>query len=580
MGSLSPVMRYLAPYRALVVGTVAGLVLAVGSELAIPRIIQRVIDGGIQPGVASAILWGSLAIAGVMVVDAAFTFLNTFLAARASQAAAYDLRSDLFTRIQTFSFGNVDHMQTGQLMTRVSSDVDMVRIFLGMGLRLMGRASLLIVGSLILLFVTNWRLALIMLVVIPGAMAVFWLFATKARPLFREVQQRLAALNTVFQENLAGIQVVKAFAREDHERGRFETSNEELVRETLRVGRLLSVVLPMLILTANLGTMLVIWVGGLQVIAGSLTLGELVAFNRYLMMTMFPLMMLGMVVNTLSSAGASAERILEILDTEAEVRERPDAREMPRVRGKVAFEGVWFRYDGADGEDVLRDVNFVAEPGQTVALLGATGSGKSTVVNLIPRFYDVTRGRVTIDGIDIRDVTPESLRRQIGMVLQESLLFSGTIRENIAYARPDATDEEVVAAAKAAQAHGFIKDLSGGYDSPVGKRGDNLSGGQRQRVAIARALLADPRILILDDSTSSVDLETEWQIQRSLQALMRGRTTFIIAQRISSILGADQIVVLEKGRVVACGTHGELLTTSSIYQEIYRSQLGGEEEVA
>jgi ATP-binding cassette subfamily B protein len=562
----------------LVAGTIAGLVLAVGSELAIPRVIQGVIDGGIQPGDAGAILWGSLAIVGITMVDAVFTFLNTSLAVRASQAAAYDMRNDLFTRIQTFSFGNLDHMQTGQLMTRVSSDVDVVRHFLGMGLRLMGRASMLIVGSLILLFLTNWRLALIMLVVMPSAVAVFWLFATKARPLFRDVQQRLAALNTVFQENLAGIEVVKAFAREDHERERFETSNEELMRQTLRVGRLLSVVMPMLIMTANLGTLLVIWVGGLQVIAGSLTLGELVAFNNYLLMTMFPLMMLGMVVNALSSAGASAERILEILDTEAVVRERPDAAEMSGVEGRVAFEGVWFRYDGADGEDVLRDVSFVAEPGQTVALLGATGSGKSTVVNLIPRFYDVTGGRIAIDDVDIRDVTLESLRRQIGMVLQESLLFSGTIRENIAYARPDATDGEVVTAAKAARAHDFIEDMPGGYDSSVGKRGDNLSGGQRQRVAIARALLADPRILVLDDSTSSVDLETEWQIQRSLQTLMRGRTTFIIAQRISSILGADQIVVLEKGRVAACGTHTELLATSSIYQEIYRSQLGGEEE--
>jgi ATP-binding cassette subfamily B protein len=374
------------------------------------------------------------------------------------------------------------------------------------------------------------------------------------------------------QENLAGVRVVKAFARERWEGERFGLTNLELRGAGLRVGRMFAFVIPLIFAIANLGTLTVVWGGGYQVIADRLTIGELVAFQSYLMMTMFPMIMLGMIIMAVSQAGAGAERIFEILDTEVEVTDRPDAAELPPIQGWVGFENVTFRYF-RDQEPVLKGVSFVAEPGQTVALFGATGSGKSTVINLIPRFYDVSEGRVTLDGRDVRDVTLESLRHQIGIVLQETVLFGGTIRENIAYGRPDATEEEITAAAEAAEAHDFIMSFPDGYDTAVGERGATLSGGQKQRIAIARALLVDPRILILDDSTSSVDMETEYRIQQALERLRGGRTSFVIAQRISTVQSADLVVVLDAGEIAAIGTHQELLERSPIYAEIYCSQL-------
>jgi ATP-binding cassette subfamily B multidrug efflux pump len=401
-----------------------------------------------------------------------------------------------------------------------------------------------------------------------------------------------------------------------------------LTNQSVQVGKMIAAAFPLIFLLANLGTLAVIWIGGLQTIAGRLTIGELVAFQSYLMMTMFPLFMLGMIVAMVSQAAASAERVFEILDAQSEVVEKPAAAALPAIEGRVAFEGVWFRYfgpnenngsaeltdsglaprrhrrsvhPGGDGRRmgmpasqfpnfqstnfpisndwVLKDVSFVAEPGQMVALLGATGSGKSTIINLVPRFYDVTRGRVTIDGVDVRDVTLDSLRSQIGIVLQETTLFTGTIRENIAYGRTDATMEEIVAAAQAAEAHDFIMEFADGYDTEVGERGVTLSGGQKQRIAIARALLLDPRILILDDSTSSVDVETEYRIQRALDRLMVGRTSFVIAQRISTVRDADEILVLDGARIAARGTHQELMADSPIYAEIYSSQLQDECEL-
>jgi len=454
-------------------------------------------------------------------------------------------------------------------------------------------------------------------------MIVFVHFARRARPMFMRVQQFIARLNTVLQENLAGVRVVQAFAREPYEGSRFRSANVDLTEQSIAVGKMMSQAFPLIFLLANLGTLAVIWLGGLQVIGGRLTVGELVAFQSYLMMTMFPLFMLGMIVAMVSQAAASADRVFEILDAQSEVVEKPGAALLPPIKGRVAFEHVSFRYfapaepaatngDGdharrrpwmghggsADrmggmggmgmmgapaapghGEWVLDDVSFVVEPGQMVALLGATGSGKSTIINLIPRFYDVTRGRVTVDGVDVRDVTLDSLRSQIGMVLQETTLFTGTIRENIAYGRPEATMDEIVAAARAAEAHDFIMEFSEGYDTPVGERGVTLSGGQKQRIAIARALLLDPRILILDDSTSSVDVETEYRIQKALDKLMEGRTTFVIAQRISTVRNADIILVLQDGRIAARGRHDELMRDSALYAEIYSSQLQSECEL-
>jgi ATP-binding cassette subfamily B multidrug efflux pump len=369
--------------------------------------------------------------------------------------------------------------------------------------------------------------------------------------------------------------VVKAFAREPYEAQRYALANQKLFDLNLVVGRLFAGAIPLIFLLANLALLAVYWVGGLQTIAGNLSVGRLVAFTNYMMMAFFPMLMLGMIMAMISQAGASAERVFEILDAQSEVVEKPDAIELGSIQGRVAFENVGFHYFSG-GELVLQDVSFTAEPGQTVALLGVTGSGKSTIVALVPRFYDVTDGRVTIDGHDVRDVTLESLRRQIGVVLQETTLFSGTIRDNIAFGQPDALLEDVIAAATAAEAHDFVMDFADGYETVVGERGVTLSGGQKQRVAIARALLLDPRILILDDATSSVDYETEYRIQQALERLMEGRTSFVIAQRIATVLNADQILVLDRGEIVARGTHEELMETSPIYVEIYCSQLQGE----
>jgi ATP-binding cassette subfamily B multidrug efflux pump len=575
-----PLLRalgFLASYKWETAGAFTSLVLSSAGNLVIPRLTQVVIDQGIAVRVMSVILWGAAGIVIASLLQALFSYLQGLLAARASQGIAYDLRNALYAHIQSLSFSYHDRAQTGQLLTRATSDVELVRTFISMGVLQLFSALLMMIGSLTLLFSTNWQLTLITLPIMLSVLAVFGFFAGKGRPLFILVQQKLGRLNTVLQENLAGVRVVKAFAREPFEMQQFGISNRELRDASLRVGKMFAVVMPLIFALASMGTLVVVWGGGYQVIAGRLTIGELVAFQSYLMMTMFPMVMLGMIIMFVSQAGAGAERIFEILDAELEVKEKPEAKELPPIRGRVSFENVTFRYFG-DQVSALKGVSFVAEPGQTVALLGATGSGKSTIINLIPRFYDVSAGRVMVDGYDVRDVTLESLRRQIGIVLQETVLFGGTIRENIAYGRPDAPEEEIVAAAKAAEAHDFITSFSDGYGTAVGERGVTLSGGQKQRIAIARALLIEPSILILDDSTSSVDVGTEYRIQQALERLRGGRTSFVIAQRISTVLNADQILVLDKGQIAAQGRHEELLQNSPIYAEIYYSQLQGDHE--
>jgi ATP-binding cassette subfamily B protein len=388
------------------------------------------------------------------------------------------------------------------------------------------------------------------------------------------VQERLDALNEVMQENLAGVRVVKAFVRGEHEEERFSQANENLTGQNIQAGRTVAVMWPFMMTTMNLGIVGVLWFGGNRVVQGSMQVGQIIAFVNYLTTTLFSLMMVSGLVIQLARSEASAKRIQEVLDKEPDVKDRPDARKDHPIKGYVRLEKVSFQYNGNTSEPVLKGVSFSAEPGQTVALLGTTGAGKSSLVNLIPRFYDTNAGRVTIDGVDVRDIDQESLRRQIGIALQEVVLFSGTIRDNIAYGKPDASDEEVIAAAKAAQAHDFILSFPDGYNTELGQRGVNLSGGQKQRIAIARALLIQPPILILDDSTSAVDVETEAKIQEALESIMKQRTTFVIAQRISTVLGAEKILVLDDGQIAAEGTHAELMESSPIYREIYESQLG------
>ncbi len=501
-----------------------------------------------------------------------FGFLQVFTAERNSQQVAFDMRNDLFDKIQRLSFSYHDRNRTGQLMVRATDDVEKVRLFIGQGLVQLVGAIFLLTGTLIVLFNTNARLALTVLPVLPVTLVLFIIFGSRVRPMFEQVQIKLSALNTVLLENLAGIRVVKAFTREKNEQAKFNTSADILMDQHIRLLRMFTILFPLTFLIANLGQAATLYFGGVQIIGGTLTLGEWQEFSLYLIYIFLPLAQFGFIITQMGQASASAERIFEILDARNEVADKPDSTELPTLDGSVAFENVTFRYFNS-GEPVLHEVSFEAEPGQTVALLGATGSGKTTIINLLPRFYDPSEGAIKIGGHDIRDVTLDSLRSQIGIVLQETTLFSGTIRDNIAFGRPEAPQDEVVAAAQAAAAHEFIVSFPQGYDTPVGERGTTLSGGQKQRIAIARALLLEPRILILDDSTSSVDLVTEAHIQAALDQLMEGRTSFVIAQRISTVINADQILVLDKGTVVASGRHADLMEDSPIYAEIYHSQL-------
>jgi len=623
-GSLRRVVTYLEHYRRQAILPYLFLVVATFSQLMVPRLVRRIIDAVTQGVIATTVLDNikkiptavtsvalpkilqflnlpanmtvdqllakmntdktnapnDLITAGVTIVVFAvlmglFAFLQNYWAEKNSQSVAFDLRNDLFTRIQRLSFSYHDRNQTGQLMVRATDDVEKVRLFIGQGLVQLVGAFLLITGTLIILFTTNARLALVALPILPIALVLFMIFGIISQPLFTKIQQKISALNTVLQENLAGIKVIKAFAREKSEQVKFNRTADNLMKQQIVIARLFTILFPLTFLIANLGQSAILYYGGRQIINGTLTIGEWQEFSLYLVYLFFPVAMFGMIITQMGQASASAKRIFEILDAKSDVTDKPDAVPMPQMQGHVVFDHVTFRYFGG-GDPVLDNVSFEVQPGQTVALLGATGSGKTSIINLLPRFYDPTEGRITIDGYDLRELCLESLRSQIGIVLQETTLFAGTIRDNIAFGKTDASMDEVIAAAKAAAAHDFIMSFPQGYDTPVSERGTTLSGGQKQRVAIARALLLNPRILILDDSTSNVDLATELQIQEALDLLMKGRTSFVIAQRISTVMNADLILVMDKGGIVASGQHEELMLDSPIYAEIYHSQLVGD----
>ncbi len=583
---LGRAIRYLGNYRRIFLTVCAALIVSIGAQLSVPIMIERMLNAitesyaAVQSGGGDvarlagerALYWAAGLTLLFAVIRGLFAFTQAFMSETLGQSIAFDFRNELFAKIQRLSFSYHDQNQTGQLMIRATDDVEKLRLFVGQGLLMSVQSLILLIGALTMLVITNWRLTLTIAPILPFAVILFMVFGAISQPLFIAVQARLSALNTVLQENLAGIKVVKAFAREPEESTRFRTAADALLKQQITLARIFSFLFPLIFLLSNLGQSAIIYFGGRQVVQESLSVGEWQLFSLYLVYVFFPLGQLGFIISQMSQAAASATRIFEILDAESDVSDKPNAVPLPPITGEVAFKQVTFRYFGS-GDPVLNQVDFVAKPGETVALLGATGSGKTTIINLIPRFYDVSEGQVLIDGHDVRDVQMESLRRQIGIVLQETNLFTGTIRENIAFGRPDASEAEIIAAAKAAAAHDFITSFPAGYDTPVGERGTTLSGGQKQRVAIARALLLDPRILILDDSTSSVDVNTEVQIQQALDRLMEGRTSFVIAQRISTVVNADQILVLDQGKIVARGRHDELMETSELYAEIYRSQL-------
>ncbi len=571
-------LRFMRSYRFTAAGAVVAVLAASVADLVSPQILRRIIDQGIGNG-ETAIIWqGALGLVAVAVAGGFATFLQGYLSAKASHGAAFDMRNAIFDKLQRLSFSYHDRASTGQLITRVTSDVDLVREFVGGGLVQAVSAVLLLFGGIVVLLSMNATLALVAFTVIPGTLAVLLLFVRKLGPMFRQFQRRLGALNSVLQENIAGARVVRAFAREDFETARYRAADEALLEQGLSVRRTVANAFPLLFGVGTLGVGVVTFAGAVLIVRGTLTVGELVAFTSYLFLLLQPLYVIGFGAQSIARAGASAERLFEVLDAPIEVADREGAIELRDVQGRVELIDVHLRYPG-DTRETLAGVTFSVEPDTVVAIVGATGSGKTSVVNLVPRFYDVSRGTVLIDGHDVRDLSLSSLRTRIGVVMQDSILFSGSVRDNIAYGRPHATDAEVEAAARAAQAHEFVSALPEGYATRVGERGVKLSGGQRQRIAIARALLIDPRILIMDDSTSSVDAETEAALRDNLVTLMEGRTTFVVAQRLSTVKRADLIVVLDEGRVTDLGTHDELLATSCVYAEIAASQLVGGDEI-
>jgi ATP-binding cassette subfamily B multidrug efflux pump len=563
--------RYLRGYWQLAVGAYIAMLVLNVLTLLTPQIIRWIIDRGIDRKDLRLLGWSVAGLLALTALKGIVTYFQGRWSEIMSQGTAYDLRNALHAKLASLSFAYHDRTETGQLLSRAVQDVDRIRFLTGRAILRLVDSGVLLIGTTIVLISMNPLLALLSLSTMPFLVHRAYEFGRRNRPLSVALQQQVGILTTQVEQALRGARVVKAFAQEDRQSALFDAENDRWFDLSAAAARLRSVNTPLLDFIANLGTVAVIWYGGTLVMRGQLTLGELVAFSTYLGQLVMPVRRIGMIIPAVSMAIASGERIFDILDAPSEVEDAPDAIPLPPVQGYVRFEQVSFGY--LRRHRVLNDVTFEAKPGQVIALLGATGSGKSSIINLIPRFYDPTEGRVTIDGYDLQKVQLTTLRDQVGIVLQETTLFAATLEENIAFGRPDATHEDVVEAAKAAQAHEFIMHMPEGYATHVGERGVTLSGGQKQRIAIARALLKDPRILILDDATASVDTETERQIQAALLRLMQGRTSFVIAQRLSTVRRADLILVLERGHVAAQGTHQELLQSSPIYAEVYDRQL-------
>lgn len=576
MKNLIRLAPFVQAYRRQVLVALLTLLLQTAGSLAVPEIIRGVIDVGLSENNVQFLGIAALVILGLGVAISALTYLQRYLAEWIAANIGYDLRNRLYDHIQRLPFSYHDRAQTGQLISRSIEDVRAVERFTGFGLVELVRLILLFVGILVVLFIENPRLAAIALLPLVPLILMTASFGRRIGGFFLIVDNTLGELSARLQENVTGVQVVRAFAREPYEIARFQETNRSLYNARITVISRWSQIMPTSHFLVTLGTILILWFGGMMVLRGEMTVGEVVAFNSYVLLLAAPAQQLTWLVNLAGEADAGVERTFEVLDTEPAIHTPPGAIHLPPLSGKVEFRDVCFQYP-EQPVPALEGINLKVEPNQLVALIGQTGAGKTSLVHLIPRFYDVTEGAVLVDGWDVREVDLETLRKQIGIVLQSSLLFSTTIRENIAFGRQDASLEEIIEAAKAAQAHDFIQELPDGYDTEVGERGVTLSGGQRQRVAIARALLMDPRILILDDSTSSVDTETELAIQQALAHLMQGRTTFVIAHRLATVRRADIILVMDKGRIVEHGNHNQLLQQDGPYREIYELQLREQE---
>lgn len=576
MDLVKRMIPWLAPYKRKVALVILTGILTVSVNVLVPLQTSRAIDEGIVPGDQGVVVTTVVRMVLIVLAGMALQITSVLLGLRISFGFAHDLRRDLHQKVQRLSFSNLDTLTSGELIVRLTSDISKVQQIVGMGFAFLLQAPLVLIAALFAMVSLRPDLATVLLVISPIVVIVTMTITIKSRSMFTEVQGRLDRLNTVLRENLAGARVVKAFVREQHESERFGDVNGSVREKATEVNQLVALLAPALLGMINLGSVAVLWFGGLQVIGGGLTSGEFVAFLNYLAMAAMPLMVFAMVQPMLAAAAASSHRILEVIDAEPGVTPAPAVgADTPRpddFSGHVRFEDVAFGY--ADDDVVLDGVDLDIPAGTTVAVLGATGSGKTTLVALLARFYDVDRGRVTIDGHDVRDIPNQVLRRVVAVSLQRAQLFSGTLGANIRFGAPTATDDDVRAAAAAADAAGFIEDKFDGYDAIVEQGGGNLSGGQRQRMAIARALIADAPVLILDDSTSAVDIETEARIQDALRERRAGQTTILVAQRISTALAADRIILLDGGRVCAYGTHEHLLAESRLYREILQSQLG------
>lgn len=569
-------LGYLKPHWKQVVLAYTSMVAVTLLNLLVPQIIKDAIDRGLAAGVPSALFVAGGVILIIALLRGLAGFGQRYYGLWLTYRFAYDIRNEFYQRMQALPFAFHDRTQSGDLMSRVTNDITETERFVGIGLMDLMAVVLLLLGVIVAMYLEDSRLAILALAPVPVLIGATIRFGGIVRPRFKEIQEQMGVLSSTMQESLTGIRVVKAFAREPHELQKFDRENEEWFDRRYTLIQTWANNWPFFTFLLAISIFLLLWFGGPRALAGELTVGTLFAMISYVLMLNGPVQRLGFLVNLAATAGASASRAFEIIDTPDEITDADDAVRLRAVRGEVIFDSVGFSYE--HGQRILHQVSFHARPGESIALIGPTGSGKSTLINLLPRFYEVSEGRILVDRQDIRDVTQKSLRRHIGTVMQDSFLFSTTIAENIAYGRPGASEQEIEEAAQAARAHEFIMSFPEGYATRVGERGVTLSGGQKQRVAIARALLTDPRILILDDSLSNVDTETEHLIQEALAVLMEGRTTFIIAQRLVTLKNADRILVLDEGRIVQRGRHDELLAEGGLYKQIYDLQLRDQEE--